>query len=63
MLEEVGARGKNLGGISIALFHGNLLINNGRGTYLEVRKMASRLKQLVKKRFGITLEEEVRYML
>ena len=63
LLEEVGARGKNLGGISIALFHGNLLINNGRGTYLEVRKMASRLKQLVKKRFGITLEEEVRYML
>lgn len=63
LLEEVGARGEMLGGISIASFHGNLLINNGQGTYKEVRNMANNLKQLVKKRFGITLEEEVRYML
>ena len=63
LLEAVGAKGMRVGGIYVADFHGNLLINNGHGTYRDVVTLAAKLKKLVKDKFGITLEEEVRYML
>lgn len=61
LLEEVGARGMKRGGIAIASFHGNLFINRGNATARDVRKMAAVLRGKVKKRFGISLEEEIRY--
>lgn len=61
LLEAVGACGLSCGGISVAGFHGNLVMNDGRGTAKEVRKMASILKGRVRRRFGIELREEVRY--
>jgi UDP-N-acetylmuramate dehydrogenase len=62
LLEAVGAKGMRVGGIYVADFHGNLLINDGQGTYADVKKLASKLKQKVLKKFGIKLEEEVRYI-
>lgn len=61
LLTEVGAKGMGMGGIEIADFHGNLFINRGNGKASEVKKLASILKQKVQSRFGIMLEEEVRY--
>ncbi|MBI4992375.1 MAG: UDP-N-acetylmuramate dehydrogenase [Candidatus Harrisonbacteria bacterium] len=61
LLEQVGAKGMRCGGIEIADFHGNLFVNNGNATAADVKKMAKILKDRVKKRFGINLEEEVRY--
>lgn len=62
LLETVGARGVRHGGIGIANYHGNLLVNGGKGTYRDVRALASTLKRRVKRKFGITLEEEIRYI-
>ena len=62
LLEAVKAKGRRQGGISVADFHGNLLINDGRGTYREVVALATKLKKLVKNKFGIILDEEVRYV-
>ncbi len=61
LLEEIGARGMRLGGIQVADFHGNLLMNTGRAKAKDVKKLAQILKQKVRRRFGIKLEEEVRY--
>jgi UDP-N-acetylmuramate dehydrogenase len=61
LLEEVGAKGMRVGGITIARFHGNLFINRGGGTARDVRSLAGILKERVKSRFGIQLEEEIRY--
>ena len=61
LLEEIGARGMRLGGIQIADFHGNLLMNTGKARASEAKKLAKILKQKVYKKFGIKLEEEVRY--
>ncbi|MEK7209156.1 MAG: UDP-N-acetylmuramate dehydrogenase [Patescibacteria group bacterium] len=61
LLEQVGAKGMRQGSISVADFHGNLLINDGRGTYREVITLATKLKKLVKDKFGIILDEEIRY--
>jgi UDP-N-acetylmuramate dehydrogenase len=61
LLEQVGAKGMRAGGIKIASFHGNLFINQGRGTARDVRRLARILKGRVKRKFGILLEEEIRY--
>ena len=62
LLETVGAKGMRVGDIYVAGFHGNLLVNDGHGTYRDVITLATKLKKLVKAKFGITLEEEVRYI-
>lgn len=61
LLESVGAKGMREGGIFIADFHGNLFINDGTGTAVDVRRFAATLKARVRERFGIELEEEIRY--
>ena len=61
LLEEVGAKGMRVGGIQIADFHGNLFINTGLAKAVDVKKLAKILKNRVKKKFGIVLEEEIRY--
>ncbi|MEK7162651.1 MAG: UDP-N-acetylmuramate dehydrogenase [Patescibacteria group bacterium] len=61
LLAEAGAQGMRRGGIRVADFHGNLLINDGRGRAADVKKLARILKNRVWRRFGIKLEEEVRY--
>lgn len=61
LLEQVGIKGIRRGDIKIADFHGNLFINEGAGTAKDVKELASILKEKVKDKYGITLEEEVRY--
>ncbi|MEX0919030.1 MAG: UDP-N-acetylmuramate dehydrogenase [Candidatus Paceibacterota bacterium] len=62
LLEAVGALGRRRGDIAIASFHGNLLFNLGEGTCRDVSGLAAELKQAVWDKFGITLEEEIRYI-
>lgn len=61
-LDQVGAKGMKEGGIEIADFHGNLLMNIGGATFKDVITLAEKLKKLVREKFGIELEEEVRYI-
>ena len=61
LLEQVGANGMRLDGIEIASFHGNLFVNRGGGKCAAVRRLARVLKALVERKFGIKIEEEVRY--
>jgi UDP-N-acetylmuramate dehydrogenase len=61
LLEQVGAKGMRVGGILIAPFHGNLFINRGGAAARDVRGLAQILKRRVNRRFGIRLEEEIRY--
>jgi len=62
LLEKVGARGMRRGGIKIADFHGNLFINDGRARAADVKSLSRILKSKIKRKFGINLEEEVRYL-
>ena len=61
-LNEVGARGTKHGGLRIADFHGNYIINEGEATYAQVRELAEELKKRVREKFGVELEEEIRYI-
>ena len=62
LLERVGAKGIRLGGVAVATHHANLIYNTGRGSASEVKKLSTRLKALVKKKFGIIIDEEVQYL-
>lgn len=62
LLDQVGAKGMKEGGVEIADFHGNLLMNTGGATFRDVMVLAEKLKKMVKEKFGIELEEEVRYV-
>ena len=61
-LEEVGAKGMNNGDIHVADYHANLIYNVGNGTARELREVIGDLKERVKNRFGLLLEEEVQYV-
>lgn len=63
LLEKSGALNLKIGGVSVSDWHGNLIINQNRAGYADVKKLADLLKNKVWKKFGIKLEEEVRYML
>ena len=62
LLEVAGAKGLCAHDICVSDFHGNLILNKGRGTPEDVERLAEKLKTLVRERWGITLEEEVRYL-
>lgn len=61
LLEEVGAKGMRKGGLYVSDYHGNIILNDGTGNYVDLMKLVRRLITAVKKRFGILLEEEVQY--
>jgi UDP-N-acetylmuramate dehydrogenase len=61
-LEQVGAKGMQRGDIHVATYHANLLYNAGAGTAADLVALIEELKQRVRARFGIELEEEVQYV-
>ena len=61
-LEQVGAKGAERGAIRVATYHANLIYNLGGGTAADLRALIQDLKQRVRARFGLELEEEVQYV-
>ncbi len=61
-LERVGAKGMRRGEIHVADYHANLLYNAGGGTAADLRGLILELKQRVRDRFAIEIEEEVQYI-
>lgn len=62
LLDRVGAKGMREGRVAVAGHHGNLIYNLGGGRARDVKKLSTRLKALVKKQFGIIIDEEVQYL-
>lgn len=62
LLDVAGMRGKVRGGICIAPYHANLFLNSGSGTAAEVVALAREAQRRVAGRFGVQLEEEVRFL-
>ena len=58
LIEKAGMKGAIVGGAIASLQHPNYLVNTGGATAADVRELAERIKQAVKKEFGIQLEEE-----
>jgi len=60
LIEEAGLRGYRIGGAQVSEVHANFLVNRGGAKAADFIRLASHIKQEVKKRTDITLEEEVK---
>lgn len=63
LIEQAKLTKLTQGGISLAPWHHNFLINDGTGTTADLRKLTKRLKKIVHRKLGIELEEEVRFII
>jgi UDP-N-acetylmuramate dehydrogenase len=61
-LEQAGAKGRSRGDIRVADYHANLIYNHGAGTAADLTALIAELKERVRERFGLELEEEVQYI-
>src|SRR5258708_5577624 len=61
-LEAVGAKGFEVGGIRVADYHANLVYNTGTGSTADLLALLATLKNRVKHRFNLSIEEEVQYV-
>ncbi|WP_243311905.1 UDP-N-acetylmuramate dehydrogenase [Fundidesulfovibrio agrisoli] len=60
MLDELGFKGKALGGMRFSNMHANFLVNDGRGTAMAALELIDQASQAVLERFGVELELEVK---
>ncbi len=61
IIDMLGLKGKTIGGAKISLEHANHIVNTGKATAGDVVMLISYIKQQVRDKFGIQLNEEVRY--
>ncbi len=59
LLEQVGAKGRKLGGAAVSANHGNLIYNAGGATAADVWTLATQLQDEVEKKFGVRLTPEI----
>ena len=62
MIEECGLKGKKVGNVKISEKHGNFIVNLGQGKAKDVTKLIKLIKQKVKNKFKVNLEEEIQYL-
>lgn len=58
LIEQLGLKGKRIGGAAISNRHANYIINTGSATFEDVITLVSLIKQQVRDSYGIQLEEE-----
>jgi len=62
LIEECGLKGKIVGGAKISEKHANFILNFRNGKAKDVLKLIRLVKQRVKKKFKISLKEEIQYL-
>jgi UDP-N-acetylmuramate dehydrogenase len=59
IIDELGLKGKQIGGAQIAPFHGNIIINTGNASASDIRALMNETALLVKEKTGFILEPEI----
>ncbi len=62
LIDKAGAKGKVVGGAQVSEKHANFIVNIGGAKANDVLKLIKVIKQKVKSKFKISLEEEVQYL-
>lgn len=60
LLEEAGLKGRSRSGMSFSQVHANFMVNDGNGTSDNAFELIDEARNLVRERFGVKLELEVR---
>ena len=62
ILESLNVKGYRVGNIGMRATHANIMVNYGGGTYLEAITVVKNLQDMVKEKWEIDIEPEVRFM-
>lgn len=62
LIEEVGMKGKRVGGMEFSKVHANFLVNHGDGNYDDAKSLIDDAKKKVFDKFGIKLECEIKIL-
>lgn len=58
LIEEIGYKGKNIGGAKVSEKHANFIINTGNATGEDIEKLINEIKEKVKEKYNIELKCE-----
>ena len=62
LLEEANLKGYAVGPVSFSTKHTNFIVNAGGGTAAQVRELIEQGREVVRERFGVTLETEIEFL-
>jgi len=62
LIHRAGLTGKKIGDAQISEKHSNFIVNLGNAKAKDVKKLIKLVKQKVKNKFGIVLEEEIQFL-
>ena len=62
LIELAGLKGKKIGGAKVSLEHANFIVNTSQAMAEDIIMLISYIKQQVRNRFNIQLQEEVQYL-
>lgn len=60
LIEAAGAKGMRIGDAQVSARHANFIVNLGRATAADILALIAAVRRLVKEKFGIDLQTEVR---
>lgn len=59
LIEQLGLKGKTIGGAKISERHANYIVNTGSATFEDIITLISYIKQQVRDAYGVQLQEEI----
>ena len=62
LIEEIGYKGKNIGGAKVSEKHANFIINTGNATGEEVKELITEIKNKIKEKYNIELKVEQEFV-
>lgn len=62
IIEEIGYKGKCIGGAKVSEKHANFIINNGDATGEEIKELINEIKGIVKEKYNIELKVEQEFV-
>lgn len=61
LIDQLGLRGESRGGAKISQEHANFIVNSGNASAADVIKLVNLVKNKIKNKYKINLEEEIQY--
>lgn len=62
LIEEIGYKGKSIGGAKVSEKHANFIINNGNASGEDIKKLILEIKEKVKEKYNIELKVEQEFV-
>ena len=62
LIEDAGLKGRRIGGACISEKHANFIVNEGSATAQDVAGLMELVRDVVRERYGIELQQEIRFV-